>query len=635
VLTRIRALANAEGVINFSGGFPDPELFPTELLAGITERLPAAHSHVALQCAPSQGIATTIAAVSDHLQELERVRRSHDALTITGSGIDAVTLIAKSTLGLTDVVLVEAPSYLGAVAGFAAFKATLHSVDTDADRPDVAALAQLLDGGLRAKLLYTIAYYQNPSGHSLCAARWTQAVELCRRHGCADRRERRVSRTRLLPRPCGAPSEPVVARNGSVVQIGTFSKTFFPGVRLGCAAGPPEVIAQLVVAKQNSDQCAGALGQPYGRGIHSWLYFNAQVTGARALYRRRGEATVPALRAGMPSGVTWTEPTGGLLTWVHVPGVDTAALANAARANDVALVPRRRVLRRAGRERVPASVFQLSERREHRRGHAPAGDCHHRNQTGRHRMTHTHFAAEPTGTPAADGRFGTPQLMESVGYVPGLMFQPVLGESMLADFVIFQPHTEAPLHVHGEEHIAVVVAGESDFTIDGHTRTMRVGDVAVVPPWVSHGAVTRDIGCREIDMFSPPRATLLEHARKAPPASIVPRPGGGGFRLMDLGWLGGGLDVLVNNAGGANPGTLETLPEEAWQRDLDVKLFGQIRCFRAALPHLRQSPGPRVVNINAVYAKNPDSACFATTVNRAACLNPRCSRSSTAPGTSR
>jgi len=201
VLTRIRALANAEGVINFSGGFPDPELFPTELLAGITERLPTAHSHVALQCAPSQGIATTIAAVSDHLQELERVRRSHDALTITGSGsgIDAVTLIAKSTLGLTDVVLVETPSYLGAVAGFAAFKATLHSVDTDADRPDVAALAQLLDGGLRAKLLYTIAYYQNPSGHSLCAARWTQAVELCRRHGCADRRERRVSRTRLLP----------------------------------------------------------------------------------------------------------------------------------------------------------------------------------------------------------------------------------------------------------------------------------------------------------------------------------------------------------------------------------------------------------------------------------------------------
>ncbi|HEV7192951.1 MAG TPA: SDR family oxidoreductase [Jatrophihabitantaceae bacterium] len=83
----------------------------------------------------------------------------------------------------------------------------------------------------------------------------------------------------------------------------------------------------------------------------------------------------------------------------------------------------------------------------------------------------------------------------------------------------------------------------------------------------------------------------------------------------------GGLDVLVNNAGGANPGSFETLTDEAWQRDLDVKLFSQIRCFRAALPHLRQSPAPRVVNINAVYAKNPDPAFFSTTVNRAACLN--------------
>jgi hypothetical protein len=83
----------------------------------------------------------------------------------------------------------------------------------------------------------------------------------------------------------------------------------------------------------------------------------------------------------------------------------------------------------------------------------------------------------------------------------------------------------------------------------------------------------------------------------------------------------GGLDVLVNNAGGANPGTFETLTDEAWQRDLDVKLFSQIRCFRAALPYLRQSPAARVVNINAVYAKNPDPAFFSTTVNRAACLN--------------
>jgi hypothetical protein len=83
----------------------------------------------------------------------------------------------------------------------------------------------------------------------------------------------------------------------------------------------------------------------------------------------------------------------------------------------------------------------------------------------------------------------------------------------------------------------------------------------------------------------------------------------------------GGVDILVNNAGGAHPGNFETLTDDDWRGDLDVKLFSQIRCFRAALPHLRQSPAARVININAVYGKYPDPAFFATTVIRAACLN--------------
>jgi 3-oxoacyl-[acyl-carrier protein] reductase len=82
-----------------------------------------------------------------------------------------------------------------------------------------------------------------------------------------------------------------------------------------------------------------------------------------------------------------------------------------------------------------------------------------------------------------------------------------------------------------------------------------------------------------------------------------------------------GIDILVNNAGAAHPGNFETLDDDAWRADLDVKLFSQIRCTRAALPHLRRSAAPRVININAVYARYPDPNFFATTVNRAACLN--------------
>jgi 3-oxoacyl-[acyl-carrier protein] reductase len=83
----------------------------------------------------------------------------------------------------------------------------------------------------------------------------------------------------------------------------------------------------------------------------------------------------------------------------------------------------------------------------------------------------------------------------------------------------------------------------------------------------------------------------------------------------------GGIDILVNNAGGAHPGNFETLDDDDWRADLDTKLFSQIRCFRSALPHLRASEAARVVNVNAVYAKQPDPAFFATTVIRAACVN--------------
>ena len=82
----------------------------------------------------------------------------------------------------------------------------------------------------------------------------------------------------------------------------------------------------------------------------------------------------------------------------------------------------------------------------------------------------------------------------------------------MANFVSFAPHTVAPTHVHEEEQIVVVLEGEFEFQIDGESRTMRPGDVAVIPPWVPHGAQTRESSCIEVDMFTPPRRTLLEHA---------------------------------------------------------------------------------------------------------------------------
>jgi 2-aminoadipate transaminase len=335
-LTGILALANAQGVINFSGGFPAAELFPAETVGAIVADLLAHDAQVAMQYAPSEGIATVRAAIRDLLAEVDGARPADDELMITSGGIDAVTLVGRSMVDAGDVVAVEEPTYLGAVSGFAGFDATLRGLAMDDEGLQVGALADLIASGVVPKIVYTIPEYQNPTGRVLSLARRHELVELCRKHrvlivedvayrelGFYD--ERLPSLWSLAP--------------DVVVQIGTFSKTVFPGIRLGWAAGPAEVVAQLVVAKQNSDQCAGALGQRIVEAFLRGGHLPAQIERERALYRSRGEAIDAALRRHLPADASWTVPRGGFFTWLRLPGIDTVDLSAAATAVDVAFVP--------------------------------------------------------------------------------------------------------------------------------------------------------------------------------------------------------------------------------------------------------------------------------------------------------
>lgn len=128
-------------------------------------------------------------------------------------------------------------------------------------------------------------------------------------------------------------------------------------------------------------------------------------------------------------------------------------------------------------------------------------------------MSETHFSMEAGGVPTGAGRFVTVNDIDAVEFLPGLEFRPVLGDNVMTNFVTFAPHTEAPMHVHEEEQVVIVLEGELEFVIDGETKLMRPGDVAVIPSWVPHGARTLDVPCTEVDVFTPPRKTLLDHAR--------------------------------------------------------------------------------------------------------------------------
>jgi 2-aminoadipate transaminase len=338
-ITAILALAGATDVITFSGGFPDPATFPAGLLAGIAARLISEDAGVALQYSATEGLAGVRDYVAGRLGSLEGRRPADGELMITSGGIDCMELLAKSFVDPGDVVAVEAPTYLGAIMAFRGYEADVRGVPVDDAGMRVDVLADLLAGGLRPKILYTIPDFQNPTGLSMTADRRRDLVGLARRYGfliLEDVAYRELGFGSAVPPSLWSLAPDVV------LQAGTFSKIFFPGVRLGWAAGPDEIVSRLTVAKQNSDQCSGALGQrmleEYGRGGH----LDRQIVESRALYARRAELTGKALAAHMPEGTTWTTPEGGFYIWVTGPaGVDTVALSAAARARKVAYVPGR------------------------------------------------------------------------------------------------------------------------------------------------------------------------------------------------------------------------------------------------------------------------------------------------------
>jgi 2-aminoadipate transaminase len=315
-------LANPE-LISFAGGFPDPRTFPSSRVAELAASLDAA----AFQYAPTQGLAGTRDAIAGRLDR----RPMDDELLVTSGGIEALELVSKSFLDRGDAVVVEAPTYLGALMAFRSYEAEIHTVPIDEDGLDVDAVPDV-----KPKLLYTIPDHQNPAGVSLSVERRHALVERARRDGfliVEDVAYRELSFDGTAPPSLWSLAPDVV------VQAGTTSKTFFPGVRLGWAAGPAQVIAQLVSAKQNTDQCSGALGQRLFEEYVRRGWIDEQLRASRALYERKCRLLLDALQRFMPAEASWTTPRGGFFSWLTLPVRDAAAVAARAAELGVAVVP--------------------------------------------------------------------------------------------------------------------------------------------------------------------------------------------------------------------------------------------------------------------------------------------------------
>ena len=336
-IAQVLAFLGVPGLISFAGGFPDPLTFPRERTRDLLAEFAESGEVDAFQYAPTRGLAGPLDAVAGRIESLQGRRPADDELLLTSGAIEALDLIGKTFLDRGDTVAVEAPTYLGAIMAFRGFETEIVAVPMDDAGFDVDELGRRLADGLRPKLLYTIPDHQNPAGVTLVAERRALLVELARRHGFlivedVAYRELRFDAT--------APPTLWSLAPDVVVQAGTTSKTFFPGVRLGWAVAPAEISQKLVSAKQNTDQCAGAVGQ---RLVEEYIrrgWIDEQLAASRSLYRSKCERLLAALERELPSGARWTTPQGGFFSWVTLPdGVDSTELAARAAADGVGIVP--------------------------------------------------------------------------------------------------------------------------------------------------------------------------------------------------------------------------------------------------------------------------------------------------------
>jgi 2-aminoadipate transaminase len=335
-IAEILALLEVPGLISFAGGFPDPRTFPRERAAQLLAEFAESGEAVAFQYAPTRGLAGPLDAIAGRIESTQGRRPADDELMITSGSIEALELAGKTFVDAGDTVVVEGPTYLGALMAFRGFAAETAVVSLDDDGLQVDELERRLKAGLTPKLLYTIPDHQNPAGVSMSTERREALVDLARRHSFVIFED--VAYRDLDLDGESLPSLWSLAPD-VVVQAGTTSKTFFPGVRLGWAASPAAISGRLVSAKQNTDQCAGALGQRFFEEYVRRGYLDEQLAASRALYRTKRDRMLAALSHSMPDDVRWTTPHGGFFSWLTLPGRDAAALASAAVADGVGVVP--------------------------------------------------------------------------------------------------------------------------------------------------------------------------------------------------------------------------------------------------------------------------------------------------------
>jgi 2-aminoadipate transaminase len=333
------AVANRPEVVSLAGGMPYLEGLPLDVLADMSRHVVATRGTTALQYGSGQGDETLREQILD-VMRLEGIEAHPDDVVVTTGSQQALDLVTRIFVNPGDVVVAEAPSYVGALGVFRAYEADVVHVDLDADGLVPSALEETLTAlereGRTVKLLYTVPNFHNPAGVSLSAERRPQVLEIARRHGVLVLEDNPYGLLGFSGEP--APALRSLEADG-VIYLGSFSKTFAPGYRVGWAVAPHAVREKLVLASESAILSPSNASQLAISAYLATCDWKGQIKAFRELYRERRDAMIGALAEHLPDA-TWTVPDGGFYTWVKLPsGLDAKAMLPRAVTARVAYVP--------------------------------------------------------------------------------------------------------------------------------------------------------------------------------------------------------------------------------------------------------------------------------------------------------